>query len=408
MTIQRLQRWALILMGYTYTIRYRPTKQHGNADCLSRLPTGPDDTFDSGSPRVVIPKQLQPKVLSILHQEHWGLTRMKQISRRYCWWPSIDDDITKTVSRCVACQNNASTFSREYTSWPTTEEVWELIHIDFAGPFQKQMWLIVVDSKSKFPFVVRMASTTSEATIQALRSIFALEGLPKTLVSDNGTQFTSNEFQLFCRNNSIKHVTSAPFNPESNGAAERMVRTFKTALRKILLDTPRWDEALLVFLSTYRSTPDDSGISPAEKLHGRQHRTILSTMVPEASKANTKFKTKFSIGQPVFVRQYQRKEKWIAAVVDKTLGRRMYCVRASTDVGQAASNDDKPDSNDVGDMMHSSSLQANANLEQSQTSSNPSRRIHPRNTLENQQASGTPPQLRRSERPRKQVAFYPN
>jgi hypothetical protein len=46
LTAQRLQRWALTLMGYQYDIRFKPTKEHGNADGLSRLPTGPDKTFD--------------------------------------------------------------------------------------------------------------------------------------------------------------------------------------------------------------------------------------------------------------------------------------------------------------------------------------------------------------------------
>ncbi|XP_055918725.1 uncharacterized protein K02A2.6-like [Eupeodes corollae] len=275
MTIARLQRWAIILMSYSYTIRYRPTAQHANADCLSRLPIGPDEEFDNMDeschtldvyssfiedfpinsstvaehskkdsilnktehPRVVVPRSLQPKVLSLLHEGHWGETRMKQLSRRYCWWPGIDEMIHHTVNECNACQLNASQPTKHYTSWPTTEHSWERIHIDYAGPFEKFMWLIIVDSFSKFPFVVRMQSTTSKATIGALRSVFALEGLPKTIVSDNGTQFSSAEFKNFCQENAITHLTSAPFNPESNGAAERMVRTFKTALTKILCTT---------------------------------------------------------------------------------------------------------------------------------------------------------------------------
>ncbi|XP_055910105.1 uncharacterized protein K02A2.6-like [Eupeodes corollae] len=143
------------------------------------------------------------------------------MARRYCWWPKVDDIIESTVAKCIACQSNANRSPKEYSSWTTSENVWERIHIDFAGPFQKSMWLIVVDSNSKFPFVIRMSSTTSHSTIHALRSIFALEGLPKVIVSDNGTQFTSKEFQQFCQDYSIRHMTSAPFNPESKELAER-------------------------------------------------------------------------------------------------------------------------------------------------------------------------------------------
>ncbi|XP_055919521.1 uncharacterized protein K02A2.6-like [Eupeodes corollae] len=382
MTIQRLQRWAIFLMGYTYTIRYRPTTKHGNADCLSRLPSGPDEEFDkseeschqvddnisaledfpinsyviakfskndpdirkvieyiqqgwparlpatqnsllpyfrrrlclsvsanillfqSQSPRVVIPSALQPKVLTLLHQGHWGVTRMKQMARRYCWWPKVDDIIESTVAKCIACQSNANRSPKEYSSWTTSENVWERIHIDFAGPFQKSMWLIVVDSNSKFPFVIRMSSTTSQATIHALRSIFALEGLPKVIVSDNGTQFTSKEFQQFCQDHSIRQMTSPPFNPESNGLAERMVRTFKTAFLKIMTGDTTDDDALATFLSTFRTTPAEMGISPAEKLHGRPHRTLLSAMIPEPKRSIEPNQPKFRTGQSVYLRQY--------------------------------------------------------------------------------------------------------
>ena len=47
MTAQRLQRWALTLMGFQFTIKYKHKSQHSNADCLSRLPREPDKTFDS-------------------------------------------------------------------------------------------------------------------------------------------------------------------------------------------------------------------------------------------------------------------------------------------------------------------------------------------------------------------------
>ena len=50
------------------------------------------------------------------------------------------------------------------------------------------------------------------------------------LVSDNGTCFTSSEFQSFMELNGIRHIRSAPFHPSTNGLAENMVRNFKSAL----------------------------------------------------------------------------------------------------------------------------------------------------------------------------------
>ena len=65
-----------------------------------------------------------------------------------------------------------------------------------------------------------------------IRSIFAVHGLPEVLVTDNGSVFTSAEFELLCARNAIKHVTSSPYHPSTNGLAERAVQTVKTVLKK--------------------------------------------------------------------------------------------------------------------------------------------------------------------------------
>ncbi|GFR34150.1 uncharacterized protein K02A2.6, partial [Trichonephila clavata] len=71
----------------------------------------------------------------------------------------------------------------------------------------------------------------NQKTIECLRDSFARFGLPRVLVSDNGSQFTSYEFQRFMQINGVKHKTSAPFKPSSNGQAERYVATLKQSLR---------------------------------------------------------------------------------------------------------------------------------------------------------------------------------
>ena len=80
-----------------------------------------------------------------------------------------------------------------------------------------------------------MTSTTTERTIDELRLIFAEHGLPEQLISDNGPQFTSEQFARFTRQNGIKHILVPPYHPASNGAAERSVRMVKEALEKQVL-----------------------------------------------------------------------------------------------------------------------------------------------------------------------------
>ncbi|XP_049267312.1 uncharacterized protein K02A2.6-like [Rhipicephalus sanguineus] len=78
-------------------------------------------------------------------------------------------------------------------------------------------------------------------------------GFPETLVSDNGSQFISAEFQAYLKHRGIRHVRTAPYHPSSNGLAERFVQTLKSALRKT---SPRSaSEELADFLLTYRNTP---------------------------------------------------------------------------------------------------------------------------------------------------------
>ncbi|GFU24683.1 uncharacterized protein K02A2.6 [Trichonephila clavipes] len=114
----------------------------------------------------------------------------------------------------------------EYPSMP-----WERIHVDFAGPIFEHTFFLIVDAHSKWLEVYPMKVTTTKKTIECLRDSFARFGLPRVLVSDNGSQFTSYEFQRFMHKNGVRHKTSAPFKPSSNGQAERYVATLKQSLR---------------------------------------------------------------------------------------------------------------------------------------------------------------------------------
>ena len=92
--------------------------------------------------------------------------------------------------------------------------------------------MILIDSYSRRPEVVPMRTTTASQTRKELRLIFARFSLPEQILTDNGSQFVSEEFQEFTRSNGIQHIKIAPYHPRSNGMAERFVQTFKTAMRK--------------------------------------------------------------------------------------------------------------------------------------------------------------------------------
>ena len=130
------------------------------------------------------------------------------------------------------------------------------------------MLLVAVDAHSKWIEVSVVNSATSAITIQKLRSMFATHGLPRVVVSDNGSVFTSNEFQEFMTKNGIHHIRTVPYHPASNGLAERAVQTLKEGLKK--LSSGDLETRLFRFLFQYRITPHTTtGQSPAQLLLGR-------------------------------------------------------------------------------------------------------------------------------------------
>uniref|UniRef100_A0A3B4GHF4 Integrase catalytic domain-containing protein n=1 Tax=Pundamilia nyererei TaxID=303518 RepID=A0A3B4GHF4_9CICH len=117
---------------------------------------------------------------------------------------------------------------------------------------------------------MRLALTVNGQVVQKLKSTFARFGIPDEVLSDNGPQFSSSEFQAFVREMDFAHITSSPHHPQGNGHAERAVQTAKKILRH---DDP------LIALMCYMSTPcTTTGFSPVELNMGRKIRTTLPTL----------------------------------------------------------------------------------------------------------------------------------
>ena len=233
--------------------------------------------------RVLIPPQGRCKVLAELHDTHPGASKMKSLARSYVWWPNLNSEIDQLVKACTVCQQTRPappTAPLHPWEWPS--KPWSRLHLDFAGPYMGHMFLVIVDAHSKWMDVHLMSSITSSRTIEKLSQVFAVHGLPQKVVTDNGTSFTSTEFQEFMSTNGIKHVTSAPYHPSSNGLAERAVQSFKLGLKK----TPgkSIQDCLSQYLFRYRITPHSTtGIAPAELLMGRRLRSKLDLLYPELS-----------------------------------------------------------------------------------------------------------------------------
>ena len=142
------------------------------------------------------------------------------------------------------------------------------------------MFLIVIDAYSKWLEILPTSADTAD-TIRKLRMVFATHGLPEQCVSDNGSPFTSREFEAFLKNNGIKQIRTSPYHASSNGMAERAVRTFKETLKKMSGEKDM-TENLARFLFRYRITPQTTtGKTPAELLMGRRLLSVLDRIRPD-------------------------------------------------------------------------------------------------------------------------------
>ena len=144
------------------------------------------------------------------------------------------------------------------------------------------MFLIIVDTHSKWFEIFPMKKTTTSNNIEKLYILFSHVGLPTVIVSDNGPQFVSDEFRLFIAQNVIKHIMSAPYHPRTNGQAERLVQNFKQAMRSAKEDHVSLQQTLSTFLLKYRTMPHSlTNETPAKLLLGRNIRTRLDLIKPD-------------------------------------------------------------------------------------------------------------------------------
>ena len=166
-----------------------------------------------------------------------------------------------------------------------------------------------------------MNMSTSSATIEKLRMAFATHGLPDILVTDNGSNFMSKEFEEFLKQNGIRHIRTAPYHPASNGQAERAVQTFKEEMKK--MSGGSVETQVSRFLARYRITPQTlTGVSTAELLLGRKPRSRLDPVYPEIGrKVRHDWHAKVSTMQEaeaVYVSNFRRGPKWLPGILKES------------------------------------------------------------------------------------------
>ena len=222
---------------------------------------------------MIIPAGLRAEYLTKIHEAHQGVTKCQLRAKSCIFWNGINKDIEELVGKCPICQKYGNAQPAEpLRPHEIPSRPWQVVATDIFM-LEGTEYLLIADMYSKYPIVRKMPNhPTSTAVINALKEVFSEQGTPEKLVSDNGPQFSSAQFQTFKDEWSFIHVTSSPRYPQSNGYIERQVQTVKAAMKKA--KDGHVDPNIA--LQCLRATPIDAHLpSPAELMFGRKIRTNL-------------------------------------------------------------------------------------------------------------------------------------
>jgi RNase H-like domain found in reverse transcriptase/Integrase zinc binding domain/Integrase core domain len=207
-----------------------------------------------GHLRLCIPQAFRKTILNLAHYPvtagHPGGRKMFNTLSRDYYWPGLSFDTYQLVSNCHECtkENGALRKRRKHiTLFPASGPL-EFVAIDLLGPLPKtsrgfQYILVVADRFTKLVRTVPLKSITTMSIANAFchHWIFVY-GPPKTLLSDNGTQFNSKFFQACCQILGVGQVFTTAYHPQCNGQVERFNRTLLSQLRCYIGDhQDDWD-----------------------------------------------------------------------------------------------------------------------------------------------------------------------
>jgi len=221
--------------------------------------------------QLALPKGLRHRVMTLAHA---GI----RITVNF-WWPGMNDDVTRFCHSCDVCQRTVSkgrVSKVPLGKMPIINTPFKSQSIDLVGEIfpatsrGHRYILTAVDFATRYPEAVALKNVSTTVVAEALVSIFARVGVPDEVLSDRGTQFTS-ELMKVGRLLSIKQLTTTPYHPQCNCLVERFNGTLKTMLKRMCSERPQdWDRYMDALLFAYREAAQESlGFAPFEMLYGR-------------------------------------------------------------------------------------------------------------------------------------------
>ena len=246
---------------------------------------------ESAVEQLVLPMQCRKAVLQLAHEvplaAHLGKNKTaKRILSRF-YWPTLYRDVEEFCKCCRICQKASRLKGSKapLIPLPIVTEPFRRVAMDIVGPLPRTVSgnryiLVMSDYATRYPEAVPVKAIDAEHIAEELVKIFARVGIPEEILTDQGSNFTS---QLLAEIYQLLHVhpiRTTPYHPQTDGLVERFNKTLKEMLRKVAADDgANWDKWVPYLFFAYREVPQDStGFSPFELLYGRAVRGPLDIL----------------------------------------------------------------------------------------------------------------------------------
>ncbi len=241
--------------------------------------------------QLLVPKSCREMLFQAAHYNpmagHLGqATTLIRLMARF-FWPGIHENVRRWCAACRECQlvNPPASPKAPLRPLPLMQVPFERIGMDLIGPLERsarghRFALVLVDYATRYPEAVALRNISAKSVAEALFSMISRVGIPKEILTDQGTAFMSRTIRELYGLLGIKSVRTSVYHPQTDGLVERFNRTLKTMIRKFVHeDAKNWDKWLEPLLFAVREVPQAStGFSPFELLYGRQPRWVLDVL----------------------------------------------------------------------------------------------------------------------------------
>ena len=249
--------------------------------------------------QLVIPMIFQKLFIRRVHRSpitgHLGFNRTLHAIQRQSFWPSIHADVKNFTDVCHECQKQkAQQHTRFGELFPITyKEVMDVISVDVVGPFApmtkngNSVIFTIIDNYSNYLWVIPAPDQTAATTAYILyETVFVKHGFPSQLLSDRGSNFTSEIVNEMMHTLRVKQTLTSAWHPKTNGKNERSHKLLLSQMRMFVnANKNDWDTYLDEFSMAYNMTPLDNlgDVTPYYLFHGRHPRLHNDVSFDKAS-----------------------------------------------------------------------------------------------------------------------------